>query len=133
MNDTPYPSHWGNPPTIQTGDITPFPCNWGMGSTTKRNWIRGRVKVEGMAPILCAPDQGDVWVVHQKFPEGEDHYFIVWESLEEEDGPRAFEPIYGVCTWFAITETVYRSLVRQSDLWVRDNTKRMKGESKWGT
>lgn len=104
-----------------------------MGSTTKKNWIRGRMKVEGMAPILYVPDQGDIWIVHQKFREGEDHYFIVWESQEEETGPRAFQPIHGACHWFAITGPVYTNLLRLSNKWVRENTKRMPGESKWFT
>lgn len=36
----PFPSHWGEPPMIQTMDYRPLPGGYGHGSSTLANWIQ---------------------------------------------------------------------------------------------
>eukprot|EP00211_Chloroparvula_japonica_P020226 CAMPEP_0119133100 /NCGR_PEP_ID=MMETSP1310-20130426/12969_1 /TAXON_ID=464262 /ORGANISM="Genus nov. species nov., Strain RCC2339" /LENGTH=60 /DNA_ID=CAMNT_0007123775 /DNA_START=200 /DNA_END=382 /DNA_ORIENTATION=- len=35
-----YPAHWGEPPMIQTRDLTTLPGGYGMGSSTLKRWIQ---------------------------------------------------------------------------------------------
>jgi hypothetical protein len=37
---TSFPSHWGQPPQVQTRDYVPLPGGFGNGSSTLRNWIQ---------------------------------------------------------------------------------------------
>lgn len=38
--ERPFPSHWGEPPAIQTRDIRELPAGYGQGSSTMANWIQ---------------------------------------------------------------------------------------------
>jgi hypothetical protein len=35
-----FPTHWGNPPRVQTRDLRPLPGGYGMGSGTVAKWIQ---------------------------------------------------------------------------------------------
>lgn len=39
LTQTPYPTHWGDPPAAQTRDFVPLPKPYGRGSSTLKNWI----------------------------------------------------------------------------------------------
>ena len=76
-----YPTHWGEPPRIQTQDIRPLPGGYGMGSSTLAVWIQrhldrdaaaGRVPVAGpaggllrKAPVDASTMEGKVLVGYQ--------------------------------------------------------------------
>lgn len=45
----PFPTHWGEPPKIQTMDIVPLPDGFGQGSSTLRAWINQNLQKDVQA------------------------------------------------------------------------------------
>ena len=46
MSATNFPSHWGDPPAIQTCDYVLLPGNYGHGSGTLANWIQSKLDAD---------------------------------------------------------------------------------------
>ena len=44
-----FPEHWGQPPQIQTRDYVDLPESFGKGSSTLRNWIKGKLEKDKLA------------------------------------------------------------------------------------
>lgn len=44
-----FPSHWGNPPEIQTQDYVELPAGYGHGSSTLRHWINANLEKDKAA------------------------------------------------------------------------------------
>jgi hypothetical protein len=44
-----FPSHWGEPPTVQTQDLRPLPGGYGMGSSTLACWIEAKMTADAAA------------------------------------------------------------------------------------
>jgi len=49
----PFPSHWGEPPKMQTKDLRPWPQGYGQGSGTVAAWIQENINKEA-APLGSA-------------------------------------------------------------------------------
>ena len=43
-----YPEHWGEPPQMQTRDLTELPGGFGMGSSTLANWIQKNLDADNL-------------------------------------------------------------------------------------
>ena len=41
-----FPPHWGDPPKIQTKDISELPGGFGEGSSTLKDWIREKIETD---------------------------------------------------------------------------------------
>ena len=41
-----FPSHWGEPPSLQTRDLRQLPLHYGMGSSTLSLWIIGKLALD---------------------------------------------------------------------------------------
>jgi hypothetical protein len=44
-----FPSHWGNPPMIQTRDLRELPGDYGMGSGTLKQWIEEKMAIDAVS------------------------------------------------------------------------------------
>ena len=50
-----FPSHWGNPPVLQTRDIRPLPGGFGTGSSTLAGWISDNLKRDEISVPIIDP------------------------------------------------------------------------------
>ncbi len=75
-----FPSHWGDPPMIQTRDLRPLPGGYGMGSGTLKTWIEEKMAAD------AASGQGEGGASEPKSS---------WPELVGADGDAAVAAILG--------------------------------------
>ena len=57
-----YPAHWGDPPNVQTADVTDLPGGYGQGSSTLAGWIQQNLDRDAQQvkwPIQIQQQGGD--------------------------------------------------------------------------
>ena len=57
-NGEPFPSHWGEPPEIQTMDLVDLPGGYGQGSSSLANWISQNIRMDLGAMLGASREQG---------------------------------------------------------------------------
>jgi len=85
----PFPTHWGEPPKIQTHDYRELPAGYGHGSSTLANWIKTHLAEDAKAgaPTKQAPVKALYACDFNDMPEGPlpDSFMVIQGQFEVKD------------------------------------------------
>lgn len=80
--DLMFPTHWGQPPEIQTRDYRPLPGGYGYGSSTLANWIQRNLDQDAARKTNSPTRPAGPPLVQPRQPDGKGQIAITGELKE---------------------------------------------------